>query len=427
MRRMLSGLGEDEGGTVLRGLAAYGSAELLLRVARFVAIIVIARRVSPEAVGAAALALSLFEMVRVLAGAGIGQRIVAAPAGLLDATCNTAHWLFWRWCGAIAVIQLAVAGVMAMTRPDVAMMLAVLSAVYLTMPGGLVQVFLLMRESRLGETARIGASQTLADHLLTVALVVVWPDPGSLAFAIVLPKLLTTPVWLVQMRRARPWTANTAAGHVPVIGFVRYGRGVLVTELTNAARLQVDKLIVGALLGVKALGLYYFAFNAGLGITSSFVTAFGTVLFPYLCRAGGQVARLARFRRGLTLGLGLFGPVTAAQVLLAPVYVPLMFGAKWTGVAPLVSILGLAALPMIAAAATTAWLRAEGRTDLDAMASSAATIAALGGLAIGAGVGLHAAAACYVAGLAAVLLPFVAVTVSRAGTRTLPLHQEATA
>ncbi len=411
-------------GILLRGLAAYGSAELLVRVTRILTVIVIARRISPEMMGAAALALSLFELVRVLANAGIGQRIISAPAAALSATCNTAHRLFWIWCPIVAGLQLVLAAALATGQPATAAMLALLSLVYLTMPAGLVQVFLLMREGRLTTTARIGAAQTLADHLLTMVLVLAWPDPSSLAFAIVLPKLLTTPIWLVAMRRARPWQRDPAAGELPIQGFVRFGAGVLATEVAGAARAQVDKLIVGALLGVKALGIWYFAFNAGLGITTSFVGAFGTVLFPWLCKAADREGQAARYRRGLGIGLVLFLPVTLAQVLLSPIYVPLLFGTQWTDAVPLVALLGLAALPMVAAAATTAWLRATGATGVDAAISAAATTASLMGLALAARHGLEAAAIAYVAGLALVLVPAGIVMMARSSPRNSGADKE---
>jgi lipopolysaccharide exporter len=414
----------EDGSALLRGLAAYGSAEMVVRVTRILTVIVIARRLSPELMGAAALALSLFELVRVLANAGIGQRIIAAPEAMLAPTCNSAHRLFWIWCPIISALQLVLAVVLAATQPAAAGMLALLSLVYLTMPAGLVQVFLLMREGRLTTTARIGATQTLADHLLTLVLVLVWPDAASVAFAIVLPKLLTTPIWLAGVRRARPWQRDDVAGFVPLAGFVRFGAGVLATEIAGAARAQIDKLIIGALLGVKALGIWYFAFNAGLGITTSFVGAFGTVLFPWLCKAVDRDARALRYRRGILIGLAVFLPMTLAQVLLAPIYVPLLFGAQWTDAAPLVALLGLAALPMVASAATTAWLRADGATSLDAAISTLATVAALVALTLAAPQGLAAAAAAYVAGLALVLVPATVAVFARSAVNNAPISKE---
>lgn len=398
---------------VLGGLAAYGVAEIATRLVRIVAIVTIAHRISPETMGAAALALSLFELVRVLANAGIGQRIIAADALDLDATCRTARTLFWGWCGAIALLQLIVAGVMAMLfdNRDVAAMLAVLSAVYLLMPGGLVQVFLLMRAGRLGVTARIAATQTLADHILSMLLVLVWPS----AWALVLPKLLTAPIWLVLVRRAMPWRPAPGSDRVPLRHFTRFGVGVIVTDLVGAARQQLDKLIVGAMLGTKALGIYYFAFNAGVGITNSFVASLSIVLFPHLCAAKTRALRLRRLGQSLGLALALFLPVTLTQVLLAPVYVPLLFGAHWASAAPLVAILGLGAVPMIFASVATAWLRAENAPGIDAVMGIGASAAALVALTLGCRIGLATAATAYVAALYVVLVPATLVIFARAG------------
>ncbi|MES1941383.1 membrane protein [Salinisphaera sp. T5B8] len=391
--------------TLARGLAAFGSAEILTRVVRIAAIVVIARQVSPTVMGAAALALSLFELVRVLANAGIGQRIIAESDAGLAAACNTAHRLFWAWCGCVAIVQLLVAAVLyaVFDMTDIAAMLAVLSGVYLFMPAGLVQVFLLMREQRFGLLARIRATQAICDHVFTLLLVLAWPS----AWAIVLPKLLTAPLWLVLVRRNRSGRAQPQAGRAPARAFLGFGLGVLVSDLATVARAQIDKLVVGALFGVEALGIYYFAFNAGLGITTSFVMALGNVLFPYICAVPQWSKRQRRCRQGLVVGVVIFMPVLLAQVGLAHVYVPLIFGAQWVDAAPLVSVLGLGAIPMIFAAVASAWLRAQNRPAIEATMAGAATIAALGALSLFAPFGLMAAASAYVAGLAVVMIPTV--------------------
>ena len=76
---------------VVAGLAAYGVAEVGTRLLRILAIIVIARQIAPEQIGVAALAIALFELVRVLANSGIGLRIIAASDGELPAICNAAR------------------------------------------------------------------------------------------------------------------------------------------------------------------------------------------------------------------------------------------------------------------------------------------------------------------------------------------------
>lgn len=366
---------------LVRGFSAFGSAELANRTIRIITTVVIARQLAPEIVGEAALALTLFELVRVLAGIGIGQRIIAAHEDVLAATCNTAHRLFWLWSMVLVVMQLAVAAVLGLVfeQSGAAALLAALSGVYPLMPGGLVQCHLAMREGYHGKLARTAATQAIADHLLTAALLLVWPSPWS----VVLPKLLTAPIWLVMTRRNRPWSPQPVAGHVSWRSMVRYGSGILAAEGISALRQQGDNLIIAVTMGSAALGTYYFAFNAGLGIITSLATAFRTVSFPMLCAVQSKSQRNEALRRVILTAAALFLPLVAAQSLLAPYYVPVIFGDQWTFTAPLIAILCLAGPGQLAGMITANWLRAEGQVAKDAGRSLFICTAALGGLYLG--------------------------------------------
>jgi len=376
---------------LLSGLGAYGGAELITRIVRLGATVVIARQLAPEIVGQAALALTLFEIVRVLARTGVGQRIIACDEAELAATCNTAHGLFWAWSSLLVLVQLAVAATLWLGFDQVAAatMLAMLSLVYLWMPGGLVQCHLAMREGLTTRMARTGASQAIADHMLTAVLLLAWPSPWS----VVLPKLLTAPIWLIMTRRNRPWSADPSAGRVPVSAMARFSGAVLLAEALFAVRTQCDNLIVAAMLGTSALGTYFFAYNAGIGIVSSLVTAFGTVAFPMLCAARQGVDRGQAMARIAVIGAALFVPIILLQTLAAPFYVPIVFGDHWSPAANLVAILCLTGLPLFLTMLTTLWRRAEDQVVSDAASHAIVCVAALSGLAIGARTGSLEAAA----------------------------------
>ncbi|HZU62449.1 MAG TPA: oligosaccharide flippase family protein, partial [Novosphingobium sp.] len=354
------------------------------RLVRLASTLVIARRLDAGIVGEAALALSLFELIRVLAQVGIGQAIIAAPADALAATCNTARRLFTLWAALLTALQLAVAGGLALAGgPDwqkSAEMLAVLALVYPFTPAGQVQIALAQREGLAGPVSRCAATQTITSNLLSTALLLAWRSP----WALVLPRLLTAPLWLAMARRLRPWQALPAAGQAPAAGLLRFGLAVLVAEIWAGLRTQGDNLLIAALLGARALGTYYFAFNAGVGIVSSLVSAFGMVVFPALCAAPRGAPRAAALERVLIAGLGLFLPLVALQSLAARWYVPIVFGGHWAYAAPLVGILCLSGAPQLVAAITSLWLRAEGRLRQDMAGSALSCVAALGLLALAA-------------------------------------------
>ena len=385
-----------------RGMLAYGSAEAATRIVRLATILVVARQISPAMLGVAALALSLFELVRVLTNVGIGQRIIVATGAELESVCRAAARLFWVVCLSVTCIQLALAALLwtAFDLGEVAAMLAVLSLVYLFMPAGLVQIFLAMRSQRMTATASVAAAQNIADSVLTLALVLIWPS----AWAIILPKVLTAPVWLVLARRTYSWSQDRAVNPAPLSAFRSFGPAILISEMLGAARLHADKLIVGAFLGTEALGLYYFAFNAGLGITQSLIAACNLVLFPHLSKLSGfEFER--EFRRAFLGGLAIFGPLIAAQALLAPFYVPVVFGAKWTAATPFLALLACAALPLFAGSLIGARERALGDPAAETRLMAMATASGLTGLTIGCQISLAAACAGFGAGLALILLP----------------------
>ena len=212
------------------GMLAYGSAEAATRIVRLATILVVARQISPAMLGVAALALSLFELVRVLA-------IVATEAEL-ESVCSEASRLNWIVCLCVAGAQLALAAFVwgAFDFGEVSAMLAVLSLVYIFMPAGLVQIFLAMRAQRMAATASVAAAQNIADSVLTLVLVLIWPS----AWAIILPKVLTAPVWLVLARRTYSWSQDRAVNPAPFSVFRSFGPAILISELLGAARLHGD-------------------------------------------------------------------------------------------------------------------------------------------------------------------------------------------
>ncbi|MEO0591509.1 MAG: oligosaccharide flippase family protein [Pseudomonadota bacterium] len=385
-----------------RGMLAYGSAEAATRIVRLASILVVARQISPTMLGVAALALSVFELVRVFTNVGIGQRIIVARSDELASVCTAAARLFWIVCLAVAGLQLAVAVTLwrVAGEDDVAAMLAVLSLVYLFMPAGLVQFFLAMRAQRMAATASVAAAQNIADSALTLALVLIWPS----AWAIVLPKVLTAPVWLVLARRTYSWSPDRAVNPASLSHFRHFGPAILISELLGAARLNADKLLVGAFLGTEALGLYYFAFNAGLGITQSLVAACNLVLFPHLSKLSGPEFE-REFGRAFKGGFAIFAPLVAAQALLAPFYVPIVFGEKWIAAVPYLALLACAALPLFAGSLIGARQRALGDPAAETRLMALATAMGLLGLCLGCQVSLAAACAGFGAGLALILLP----------------------
>lgn len=396
----------DRIGPFARHLLAYAASEAAAKASRLLVVVAVARTMDAAAIGLAAGAMAAADILKALTENGAVQRIIAARQDELAATCATARRIFWAWCLGLFVLQTGIGAVL-WAAGGGAMLFAlvfVLACEYLFMPAGLVQVALAMREGKLRQTAAISAGQVVGANLLAVLMALVWPG----AMALVLPRLLSAPIWLIAVRRLRPWKVDPRQPLAPLRPFVTFGWAVLGVEIVKAARLQADKLVIGALMGAEVLGLYFMVFNAGLGLASSFAMAFSSVLFPHLCVADDRSAAL---RGALLLAIGLIAPAVVLQSLAAPIYVPLLFGDRWQDLSQVVSILCLAAIPGVVWAAAAQWLRAEGRPQAEFGATLMMTLALVGNTVLMAPYGLVPLAAGYL----------VVATVTQLGAALAPL------
>lgn len=387
---------------IAQNLFAYGASEVAAKASRLLVVIAVARSLELSQIGVAAAALAAADILKAFTENGVGQKIIAAPEADLPQTCATAHRIFWIWCVGLFIAQSAIGFALYASGAsfELLILILVLAGEYLFMPAGLVQTALAMRAGKLRQTAAISGAQIVGANLMSVALALVWPT----ALALILPRLLTAPFWLLAMRRLHPWTLDLSQGRASIRPFFSFGWAVLGVELVKAMRLQADKLIVGTLMGAEALGLYFMAFNAGLSLANSFSVAFSTVLFPHLTASKDKIFAL---RQSILLAMGLITPAVILQAILAPYYVPLLFGDGWDGIDAIVSLLCLVAIPTTLWSATAGWLRATGRAQTEFWITVVMTAALMLNTALLAPFGLTAVATGY-----AIVATFVMVGAS---------------
>jgi lipopolysaccharide exporter len=343
----------------ITSLMAYGASEVASKASRLLVVVAVARTLDLTEIGIAAAAIAAGDILKALTENGVGQRIIAASDEALEATCATASRIFWMWCFGLFAAQAAIAGVLYFSGGSAVLagLIVLMGLEYLFMPAGLVQVALAMRAGKMKQTAAIGGAQLVGANLLSVIMVLVWPS----ALALILPRVLSAPIWLLAVRRLHPWS-RTGKSFSPLKPFLTYGWAVLGVEVVKVLRLQADKVVIGFTLGAETLGLYFMAFNAGLSLSNAFTTAFSTVLFPLLAQAKDRSESL---RQSLLVGLSMIVPLVILQALLVPIYVPILLGAGWGGIDPLVQILCLVAIPTTVWATAAGWLRTNERAHVE--------------------------------------------------------------
>ena len=154
---------------------------------------------------------------------------------------------------------------------------------------------------------------------------------------------------------------------------LHFGSHVGLSDLSIALRQNIDYLLVGYFLGVEALGVYFFAFNTSLGISSAIIQGYGTALYSHLCSfsdnakhkpepqadtknlsstasANTSCLRASevknRYLHSLSVILKITVPIIILQAVLSPVYLPFVYGEHWieAGALPVFILLCLSGL-----------------------------------------------------------------------------------
>lgn len=346
------------------------------QVGQLVGALAIARLAGPEAFGTATLALLYLLLVQGLLLEGVSDAVVR-QRHLSRRTLSTGFW-------ATAGIGLAGTGLTALVAPALAgaaglpALLPLLLLAGLSLPAtgpGAVLDGLARRQRRFRRLAL--RSLLVTPPAWGVALWLAWRGEGALALvaAQVLLRWLDLAALALLFRLPGP---RLDRGEVAVLARAAAdGAGM---KLTGFLHLQAERLLVGAVAGPAALGLY----GLGRRLVDNAVFALGGVasglVFRDLAHArpGGATALLARDLRRLLLAAT---PLFLGLALFSEPLVRLALGPDWLALAGFLPVLALAGLVTSVAWLLIAALRALGGGGVAVRANAALTLLKLAAVA----------------------------------------------
>jgi teichuronic acid exporter len=349
----------------IRNIGWLGASELINRIFRLATTVTLIRLFSKADYGMLSAIYTVFEFGLTFSmGEGIGSMILQAQEEEVDEIATNVYWLNWILMGSIFLLQCVLAYPIALfyKNPDLAWPIAGLGLCYLVIPIYSVQESMLARKNRLEVKSWAMTAQAIAANVMIVGFVLL----GFGIWSIVASMVLSYPLWIVLMFRHEAWRPKrfTIDRWREITGF---GSRVLGVELLNRLRMNVDYLIVAGLLGTDALGLYFFAFNAGFGISQSILWSIGGAWYPEFCEARSSLSAL-RLKWGKTLKtIGfVIVPLVLLQTTFAHWYIPILAkGDKWNDAIPIVMIICLSAIPLAVSRSTSQLLRAMDQVKLD--------------------------------------------------------------
>jgi O-antigen/teichoic acid export membrane protein len=349
----------------IQNLGWLSAAELVNRVLRLGVVIVLARVLSAYDYGLVAVVLTTSEFAGVfMLKQGIGSKLIQAEEQDIAVLRETAYWMNWILCIGLCLLQCSLAFPIGWFYGDTRVVLPIcaMASTYLLMPLFSVQLSLIQRENRLDVIAHCQFIQAIAGNLLTVTFALI----GLGMWAIVLPMILMIPVWMgfgLMNHLWRPKRRWTLERWQEISGFAM---DILGIELLGKLRANLDYLLVGRFLGLEVLGLYYFAFNAGLGFSLNLINALNGSLFPHLCEVRQDIEQLSsRYFHGLKTIAKFIIPFVLLQTIFAPVYIPVVYGHQWIPAVPILMLICASAIPRAFGDAAAALLQAVDQTRVN--------------------------------------------------------------
>ena len=145
----------------------------------------------------------------------------------------------------------------------------------------------------------------------------------------------------------------------------RFGGCLLLANVLSVGALRLQALLLGRLFDARTLGAYAMAQDTQQAPTQLATSLLNRVGLPMFASVAQQPAKLAgALRLSLRLSMFVFVPCMAGIAVTATPLVRLLYGPQWSDVAPLLSILALAATFWPLHVLNLAALGALGRSDL---------------------------------------------------------------
>jgi polysaccharide transporter, PST family len=320
-----------------RGAVWTLGSQLAVQGVRFAGVIVLARLLTPDAYGVAALAVTIGSFSAILGDFGYGMALIQAKT----VTQRWASTAFWCALGAGAAGSVIVAigaypAALALDEPEVAG-LAIVGGMTLFLVGaGAASNALLTRSMSFG----LIQGATLVAWVLATGSAVTAAALGAGAWALVLQQVVLATVTTVWVVLAARWRPSPEFSREAFRWFSKFALPVTGTAAFGVLQLLVTVLLIGHLAGVEDLGIWNFAMALVMVPASLIAYPLTKVVYGAFARLRDTPERVAMlWLNAVTMLAAAVLPTLFGLIALAPDLVPLAFGDQWTGSVAVIQLL----------------------------------------------------------------------------------------
>ncbi len=388
---------------VARGTKVTAASQVVAQAVRFLTNIVLARLLAPDDFGIVAIAVIVTMLLDQLQDLGTGAAIIQRRE-VDDPLLNSVFYLNLALGSLLAASLFFAAPAISemLGSPSSAPAMRAMAVVTIFTSLGQIHHSLLRRNLRFFEIAVASASGAVVTAAVAIVFAVMGHGYWALVYGMIVGSLVgTVMVWVYDS-----WRPSWGLDLGSLRSIWSYSLNLFGSNLLFFFFTQVDKVIVSHAFGGAGVGLYSMAqrtVSAPVGTMSAIV---GEVTFPAFSRRQDDNAALrSGFIRSSQVIAFVTWPLMFGLASVASALVPVVFGASWSGLVPLMWILAPIGAIQSVTSASNQLLLAKGRSDLSFRWAIVYSVVLVGLELVGVRFGVVGVAAGYAVGIA-MLTPF---------------------
>jgi O-antigen/teichoic acid export membrane protein len=370
--------------------------KLVAVVTSLAAVVLIARWIGPQAYGAYALAWIAIALAEIVVGGTLAECLVQSK----DVDDGHADATFWASCAlavaAAALIAAAAVPIAALLGGD-ALLAEILPWRAASLPltaAAAIPIHLMVRATRFRALAGCETGAAVAGNLAGIAMALA----GLGVWSLVWMEFVRLGVLLVALFALNAWRPGRRGTWRHLHTLMHFNASTIATRALAYAERTVPRLVIGRVLGTEALGYYALAQRLVDQLHSVLVGPAYNVALGAAGAARSDPARVRALLRSAVHASSVAAfPMYFGLIATAPLLVPFVFGAQWTGATLAVQLFLLIGVRAPVAAFNAAVLRGIGRPMLQLAIPVTTTVLTVALVPWAAGWGLAAVVAAVVA------------------------------
>jgi O-antigen/teichoic acid export membrane protein len=378
---------------VLRGVSWKAASQVVLQASHTIVAIILARLLTPHDFGLAGMVLVFSGLVFLFTDLALGAALIQRRT-LSEQDRSTVFWTSFAAGVVFFAAGVAVSGPIAdfYGEPAVQPLFAALSLTFVIHALATTQTALLNREMnfRSLELRVMGATTVGAAVGVTAAVA------GAGAWAIIAQRIASASVGTTLLWTFSPWRPRFTYSLASLRRLGGFSANVFATRFLFYLNRNADNLLIGRFLGAAALGAYSLAYHVMLMPFTRIATPIQDVLFPAFSRMqddpdrmGQAWVRVNRFVSAISI------PALLGMIVVAPDFVAVVLGDKWSAATPVIQILAWVGLLQSLQRMNSSILQARDRAGTLLAFAVIAFVFSIGAFAVGLRWGIVGVAACY--------------------------------